>query len=144
MPYFATYHLCYGSRGNTRNKEMTRLKMLQKKAIRLITKSKYNSHADPLFKRMNLLKVDDIFTIQCIKLYLKHKIDILPEYHSLQIVTNSDVHSHFTRHQDDLHQPPIRTMLEEQLLNFKIAQEWNKLPSDIKDNLKTIYSMGKL
>ena len=33
----------------------------------------------------------------------------------------------------------IRKTLEEQLLIFKIAQEWNKLPNGIKDDLKTIF-----
>ena len=35
-----------------------------KKAIRIITCGKYNSHTEPLFKRLNILKVDDIFTSQ--------------------------------------------------------------------------------
>ena len=141
LPHFSYAIVAWG---NIRNKEMSRLKILQKKAVRLITKSKYNSHTSPLFRKMNLLKIEDIFTVQCIKLYLKYKLDILPEYHSLQIVTNSDIHSHFTRHNQDLHQQPTKKTLEEQLLNFKIAQEWNKIPNYIKDNLKTISSIGKL
>ena len=41
-----------------------RMSKLQKKAIRIITCGKYNSHTEPMFKRLNLLKVDDIFTCQ--------------------------------------------------------------------------------
>ena len=37
---------------------------LQKRAIRIITDSKYNSHTEPLLKSLNILKINDIFTIQ--------------------------------------------------------------------------------
>ena len=34
---------------------------LQKKAIRIISLAKYNAHTEPLFKTLNLLKMNDIF-----------------------------------------------------------------------------------
>ena len=37
-----------------------------KKAIRIITASSYISHTEPLFKRLNLLKVDDILILNTI------------------------------------------------------------------------------
>ena len=37
---------------------------LQKKAIRLISLAKYNAHTEPLFKTLNLLKINDIFTLK--------------------------------------------------------------------------------
>ena len=41
--------------------EMGRLDKLQKRAVRIITCSKYNSHTDPLFRKLNLLKAKDHF-----------------------------------------------------------------------------------
>ena len=49
-----------------------------KKAIRIITCGKYNSHTEPIFKRLNLLKVDDIFTCQCMSFYHKHVNNNVP------------------------------------------------------------------
>ena len=46
-----------------------RLMKLQKRAIRIITKSKYNSHTNPLFKQLSLLKLDDILHLQEWKFY---------------------------------------------------------------------------
>ena len=40
---------------------MGRLDKMQKRAIRIITRSKYNSHTDPLFRKFNLLKAKDFF-----------------------------------------------------------------------------------
>ena len=38
-----------------------RINKLQKRAIRVITNSKYNAHVEPLLKRLNLLRLTDIF-----------------------------------------------------------------------------------
>ena len=48
-----------------------RLQKLQKRAIRIITLSKYNDHTAPLFKKLNLLTIKDIFALQELKLYYK-------------------------------------------------------------------------
>ena len=42
---------------------------LQKKAVRLITLAKFNAHCEPIFKSLNLLKVQDIFEICQMKFY---------------------------------------------------------------------------
>ena len=61
-------------------KNTKRISKLQKWAVRAITCSKYNAHTDPLFKKLNLLKVDDIYKITAIKFYYKYKNDLLPNY----------------------------------------------------------------
>ena len=40
-----------------------RLKTLQKKAIRIICNSKYNSHTEPLMKKLEILKLEDMFKL---------------------------------------------------------------------------------
>ena len=59
---------------------MGRLEKLQKRAVRIISCSKYNSHTDPLFKNFNLLKLKDLFELNVLKLYYKYKKNILPFY----------------------------------------------------------------
>ena len=127
-------HITYAitSWGNMKNKEMDRLEKLQKKAIRFVNKSKYNSHTDPLFKQSKLLKLQDIYNIECIKIYLRHKAQILSPYLSNQLATNAEIHTHHTRQDQDIHNTPITSTLEEQLVNSKIAAAWNKLPHNIK------------
>ena len=58
----------------------SRLKKLQKRALRIITRSKYNAHTEPLFKKQNLLKLNDLFELNVLKLYYKFKKNILPYY----------------------------------------------------------------
>ena len=44
---------------------------LQKRALRLITDSRYNAHTHPLFKALGTLTLDDTFKMQCLKFYYK-------------------------------------------------------------------------
>ena len=49
--------------------EWNRIFKLQKRSVRIMTNSKYNSHTEPLFKELKLLKISDIFKIQCMKFW---------------------------------------------------------------------------
>ena len=49
---------------------LNKLTLLQKKAIRLVTNSRYNSHTDPLFKTTNVMKFDDM--VQFVKIDFMH------------------------------------------------------------------------
>ena len=53
---------------------------LQKKAIRIITNRKYNDHTEPIFKSLNLLKLNDIFKLSVLKFYYNYCNDLLPKY----------------------------------------------------------------
>ena len=52
--------------------EWDHISKLQKLALHIMTNSQYNVHAGPLFKPMHLLKVKDIFDIQCLKFWYEY------------------------------------------------------------------------
>ena len=52
-------HLNYGILAWGR--QTKQLDIIHKKAIRMLTDSKYNAHTEPLFKMMELLKLSDIY-----------------------------------------------------------------------------------
>ena len=60
--------------------EWERVCKLQKRAMRIMTNSKYNAHTEPLFKHLNLLKIDDLFDVQCLKFWYKFKNNTLPYF----------------------------------------------------------------
>ena len=60
--------------------ECHRLEKGQKKALRLITNSKYIAHTNPPFCQLNLLKIKDIFKLKLLKFYYKLTCDLLPSY----------------------------------------------------------------
>ena len=68
-----------------------RLSKLQKMSIRHLTKSKYNAHTFPLFKRMNILTISDLFNLSQLKFYYKFVKNDLPKYfnHSFFVTNGS-------------------------------------------------------
>ena len=60
--------------------ENKRIFKLQKKALRVICKTKYNAHTDPLFLKLKTLKVKDIFHNQCLRFFYLHEKGDLPSY----------------------------------------------------------------
>ena len=71
---------------------------LQKKTVRIITLSKYNSHSDPIFKRQHFLKVDDLFKLQQLKLYYNYSHDNVPiNFLNWKLIANYDVYKHDAR-----------------------------------------------
>ena len=81
-----------------------RINKLQKKAIRIVSLSKYNAHTEPIFKRLQLLKVADILKIQELKFYYRFMHNTLPRYlQRIAFHQNSTIHDHNTRRQNKLH-----------------------------------------
>ena len=63
--------------------EWGRIARLQKRAVRIITNSKYDAHTEPLFKDLHLLNIADIFEVQCMKFWYKLSNNTLPTYFRL-------------------------------------------------------------
>jgi hypothetical protein len=75
-----------------------RLKGIQKRIVRIITCSKYNAHTDPLFKKLKLLKVDDILKLSALKFYFKHCHENLPHFfQDMSFTRHADLHHYGTR-----------------------------------------------
>jgi hypothetical protein len=129
-------HLSYGAIawGETCNKELKRMITLQKRAIRVINKIKYNAHTNPLFKKSKILTVHDIYKVQCCKIVYKMKHNMLPPTISDLISTANETHSYSTR--QALNIRPQRTVnsISKQLLSIKLAKTWNSLPDSLKSH----------
>ena len=77
---------------------------LQKKAIRIICLSKYNSHTESLFKKLKILNVTDMLQLQELKCYYKYVHMKLPAYlQNLPFFLNRNVHNINKRIQDNIH-----------------------------------------
>ena len=112
----------------------TRLEKLQKKAIRLITNIKYIAHTNPLFKRLQLLKIVDIFKLRVLKFYynlyngwlylyiLMYFLTLLLE--PLRVLRNPLIH-----------QPVLRTKYAECNLLFVLINVINSLKNDPCDTI---------
>ena len=73
LPYITYVIMVWGYQGNRLNK-------IPKKAILIITSNRYNSHTEPLFKQLNMLKLEDLLKLQQLKFYFKFNEGSLPVY----------------------------------------------------------------
>ena len=49
--------------------QVVQVSKLQKKSIRLITGSEYLANSEPLFKELELLKIEDLYKLKILKFY---------------------------------------------------------------------------
>ena len=110
MIYAALFqpHLNYGitTWGFAPDSAINRIVKLQKKAIRNISKAKYNAHTSELFKKLNLAKFEDILKLNCIKFLYKYENNLLPKYFE-----------NFLR--------PIRHTMERPSRNIRVPNRYN-------------------
>ena len=57
-----------------------RITTLQKRCVRIITRSTYNSHTQSLKKKINILNVPDMLLLNSMKFYYKYKRNEVLDY----------------------------------------------------------------
>ena len=115
-----------------------RIETLQKKAIRIITLSKYNAHTEPLFKHLKLLKINDLLKLQTLKLYYKFKHGQLPIYLlNMPFYPNQDVHSYNTRNRNQLHHGRPKHSFAAKSLRYNLPVLVNNTVSEIIAKIDT-------
>ena len=118
-------------------KNTKRIFKLQKWALRGITSSKYNAHTDPLFIQLKLLKVHDMYKLNCLKFYFKYHKHETPSYFDEMFATIYPSHNYETRQRD---QPVVaggNTSLTDSSLWFSLPREIENTPQNILDKLTT-------
>ena len=116
----------------------TRLQKLQKRAIRIITNSKYNSHTEPLFKKTNILKFEDMFNVSCTKFLYKLLQQNLPAYfRGFDLIPQNSVHSHLTRENIRYRLNVTRTKKAQNSIRNVLPKFANHLPGCIYNKLFT-------
>ena len=109
----------------------------QKRAVRIISNSKCNSHTDPIFKKLNLLKLKDLFELNVLNLFYKYKNNILPFYVSHMFSDYSVPHSYPLRSTYVLNAPGSNTPSGEKCIRHYLLSVVNKLKPDILDKVST-------
>ena len=71
--------------------DSSRILLLQKRAVRTITNSWYRTHTTPIFKSLNILKINDLYWLMVLKFYYKLENKLLPSYFDEFIPKNQPV-----------------------------------------------------
>ena len=109
-----------------------RIEKLQKRFGRMISSSKYNAHSEPLFKVLDILKIEHLFSQSCLKFVYKFQNCQLPRYFlSLQCVPGSSIHGHETKSANEMDTIYTRTQMAAKCIR-------SQLPSLLNDTLDII------
>ena len=114
-----------------------RIYKLQKRAVRYITNSRYNSHTTPIFNELKLLKLEDIFKIALLKFHFKYENNQLPLYFSDMFLPQNVDHNHDTRQRDhDRPQRPHKSSSDKTIRYF-MPTFLEDIPDDILEKTQT-------
>lgn len=126
LPHLNFQIICWGTAGDISN-----LVKLQKRAVRVITRSKYLAHASPLFIELKLLKLPDLIKIAMLRYYHIKITNKLPKYFSnWKFRRGQDFHNHYTRdchtvlytvHHYDYYEKLLKYSLIDLLITFLLA-----------------------
>lgn len=124
--YYGCFHsvLSYGIMFWGSCAEAERIFLLQKRAIRLLSKEVYIAHCRPLFKNLGILTLPSQLIFEC-SVYVKKNPGLF--------VINSEVHQYGTRQANMLHVTQVRTSLAQNSPEMKCVKIYNKLPGEVKN-----------
>ena len=114
-------HLNYGILLWGRNSK--RIHKLQKWAVRSITCSKYNAHSEPLFIKLKLLKIHDIYRLNLLKFYYKYTKSTLPNYFIGMFDELQRNHPYLTRNRERPVVVSVRTTTANMSIRFSVPNE---------------------
>lgn len=118
--------------GTTHKTHTNKIKVMQKKSIRIISNAKYNDHTDPIFKDLKLLKLDDIMESKIAKYMYALNKQTLPSPLRDIISINSNIHCHNTRNINNFHIEFRRTSCASVSLRHKGPLVWYHIPKSIQ------------
>ena len=104
--------------------------MLQKRAIRNVTKSAYNAHTELLHKEQNNLKVHDLYQLSILKFYFKLVNNNLPHYFNRFTPQFSLGHTHYNLRNAVRKLPIIKNEFPKESLRLLIAT-LNAIPDSV-------------
>ena len=120
--------------------------VLQKKVLKAITFSDITSSSDPLFDRLQVLKLADLFQVQVLSFVYECVNKIAPSYFSGYFTGINMIHNIGTRQSEkgDLHALCCNTTKYGiRSIHCSGVRMWNLLPSDIKAS-KSLSNFKKL
>ena len=129
-------HLRHGCQvwGQSKTQQVKEISILQRKALRILTFNDRYTPAEPLFKEMKILRLNDIIQIENSLLVLNETNNALPEAFNEFFQSANNHHDHNTR--DAIHKrinlPQVKTtQYGLNSMKYKSAKDWNNIQQKV-------------
>ena len=130
--------------GDTYDCYINTILKLQKKSLRIISRSASREHTSPLFSKFRILNVRKVHIYKVGMTMFKVHQNLVPFIFSQLFTYNSTIHSHYTRQSDQLHVPIAKTNYMMRSISIKGVRIWNKLNSKINYNCSFLCYKSRL
>ena len=122
MPHYSYCLLTWGSKIHIGH----RLLLLQKKALRMIDDSHYIAHTEPICKKLQIVKISDLFRITVWKFYYKLTNTLLPSYFNQMMPTLPVIFNYYGVRNPKFHLPSIKHSFAEQQVQYCLIKLLNE------------------
>ena len=129
MPHSNYCVLCWKSQTN-------RIHLLQKRAIRNINNANYRAHSEPIFKSLNVLKIDDIYYLSILKFYSKLINNNLPHYFDSFKPQFANGVLHYNLRKPSMQLPINKHEFPRQSLRYKLITTLNEMSAEAMELAK--------
>ena len=103
--------------------EHQRFVKIQKRFIRIISLSSYNAHTEPWIKQWRILKINNLFDLNCLKFVYNYNKGELPSYFlDFRYEQRSPIHDHDTRFANLIDSKLIRTVMAQNCIRHHIVE----------------------
>ena len=142
MPLYILF-LTYGIIiwGNTYKTTLQPIFISQKKAMRIITFSRFNEHSSPLFKSLKIKKFLDLVTFYLAIFMYKYHNKLLPSVFISFFTRITWIHNYNTRlaAKQSYYLPKARTNYGIFNIRFQGPSVWNSIDEDIKSSPLSLF-----
>ena len=128
-PYLTYCNIVWASTYKT---SLTRLVILQKRAVRYVARIPYGAHTKNKFQELNFLQIDQIRIAQTGEFMFRYDRGLLPPVFNKFFRHTSDIHSHMTRTSNLYHKPFAHTNTRLFSVRYVGASTWNEIPQSIR------------
>ena len=114
-------------------KNINKIVIAQKKAVRIICKASYRAHTPPLFLKTNILPLKDLIDFNGLKFMFDFTNGRLPEAFKNTWIFNRDIEGYRLRNQDDIYLQRFNYNSLRSHPFFYLPEIWNNMKNDFKN-----------
>ena len=137
---------CVSVWASTYPSNLRRLITLQKRVVRIMSRTAFDAHTEPLFKNLRILNLKDIYKLQIGKFMYQCKSGLLPDSFNDMFFVTRQVHSYGTRSSELFYLPQCRTTcnIRKFSISFQGPNFYNSLSPEIQNVTSTASFCSKL
>ena len=123
---------------------LRRLITLQKRVVRIKSRTAFDAHTELLFKNLRILNLKDIYKLQIRKFRYQCKSGLLQDSFNDMFLVTRQVHSYGTRSPELFYLPQCTTNIRKFSISFQGPNFYNSLSPEIRNTTSTATFCSKL